>query len=112
MKGRVASWLNLKPVISLDAAGKSILLEKAFSQKGNVRKVLKRIERALSGKSVWKYSVLHAHDPDAATVYAAQLESRLGKPPDFIIDISPVVGLSAGLGALAVSLMVEEENHG
>ena len=107
MKGRIANWLNLKPIISLDGNGKSVLLEKAFSQKGNVQKVLRRINKAVSKKKVWKYSVLHAHDPAAAKLYAKQLEIQLGKPADFIIDISPVVGLSAGLGALAVSIMYE-----
>jgi DegV family protein with EDD domain len=107
MKGRIANWLNLKPIISLDGNGKSVLLEKAFSQKGNVQKVLRRINKAVSKKKVWKYSVLHAHDPAAAKLYAKQLEDQLGKPADFVIDISPVVGLSAGLGALAVSLMYE-----
>lgn len=107
MKGKIANWLNLKPIISVDERGKSILLEKAFSQKGNVQKVIKRIRKAVSGKKIWKYSVLHAHDPAVAKQYAKQLEKQLGKPADFIIDISPVVGLSAGLGALAVSLMYE-----
>jgi DegV family protein with EDD domain len=107
MKGKLANWLNLKPIISLDETGKSILLEKAFSQKGNVQKVIRRIRKAVSGKKIWKYSVLHAHDPDAAQWYAGQLEDQLGTSADFIIDISPVVGLSAGLGALAVSLMYE-----
>lgn len=107
MKGRIANWLNLKPIISLNEKGESILLEKAFSQKGNTRKVINRIKHTTAGKKIWKYSVLHAHDPEAAQSYAQNLEAHLGKPPDFIIDISPVVGLSAGLGALAVSLMVE-----
>lgn len=107
MKGRIANLLNLTPIISLDKEGKSILYDKAFSQKGNTKKVMKIIRKKLSENRVWKYSLLHAHDPRAAHRYAQQLSGLLNKEPDFIIDISPAVGLSAGHGAVAVALMVE-----
>jgi DegV family protein with EDD domain len=107
MKGKIANLLNLKPIISLDENGKSILSEKAFSQKGNTKKVIRKISRMTKNKKIWKYSILHAHDIRSAEKYADQIKDTLGIPPEFIIDISPVVGLSAGLGALAVSLMFE-----
>lgn len=107
MKGKIANLLNLKPIIALDKNGKSILSEKAFSQKGNTKKVIKKISRMAATQKIWKYSILHTHDILSAEKYADQIKAVLGKPPEFIVDISPVVGLSAGLGALAVSLMFE-----
>ncbi len=107
MKGKIANWINLKPIISMDDTGKSILLEKAFSQKGNIRKVIGKIRKMASDRKIWKYAVLHAHDLAGAKVYARTLQKVAGKPADFIVDISPVVGLSAGRGALAVSVMFE-----
>ena len=107
MKGWLANVLNLKPIVSVDAEGKSVLYDKAFSQKGNMKKVMKIIQQKMQNNTLWKYSVLHAHDPEEAAWFAEKLTQLLGKKPDFIIDISPAVGLSAGNGAVAVSLMVD-----
>lgn len=107
MKGLLANTLNLKPIVSLDPEGNSILYDKAFSQKGILKKVMKILEKRTLGKTVRAYSVLHAHDPGGAARYAQQLSRMLNKKPEFLIDISPVVGVNAGQGALAVSLMLE-----
>ena len=61
----------------------------------------------MQDNTLWKYSILHAYDPEDAAWFAEKLAQLLGKEPDFIIDISPAVGLSAGHGAVAVSLMVD-----
>lgn len=107
MKGRIAKWLNLKPIISMDAEGRSILLDKAFSQEGNVKKISRLVRSLMKRGNIWNYTVLHGHDQDAARQYARDLEEVIGKPPAFTVDISPAVGVSAGQGALAVSLMLE-----
>jgi len=107
MKGRAANLLNLTPIISLDETGKSVLYDRAFSQKGNMKKVMKIIGKRMRGNRLWKYSILHAHNPEDADWYAQKLTDLLGKGPDFIVDISPAVGLNAGPGATAVSMMLE-----
>ena len=106
-KGLLARALNLKPVVSMDSEGKSCLYKKAFSQKGNIKKVLGVIAGKIKTRTVWKYSILHAHDETGARAYADKMAALLGKAPDFIIDISPVVGLNAGCGALAAAIMFE-----
>jgi hypothetical protein len=53
------------------------------------------------------YAVVHAHAPENASDYAQELEEKLGMKPSYIMDISPVVGLNAGLGAVAVVTMKE-----
>jgi DegV family protein with EDD domain len=107
MKGILAKALNLKPVVAMDSDGKSFLFKKAFSQKGNIKKVLGVIAGKIKNRGAWKYCILHAHDEAGASAYAGKMEVLLGKAPDFIIDISPVVGLNAGCGALATAIMFE-----
>ena len=107
LKGMLAKILNLKPVVSMDNEGKSCLFKKAFSQKGNIKKVLGIISEKTKTRNMWKYCVLHAHDEGAAQVYAAKLQKILGRAPDFMLDISPVIGLNAGCGALAAAIMFE-----
>ncbi|HDQ43995.1 MAG TPA: DegV family protein, partial [bacterium] len=38
LKGKIAGWLNLKPIVSLDAEGRSALTGKAFSTRSNLQK--------------------------------------------------------------------------
>jgi len=107
IKGWAAKVLNLKPIISLDKEGKSIPYGKAFSREGNIKRIIKIIRQKCYRQTLWKYVVLHAHDREEAEALAKKLSGVLNIKPSFIIDISPVVGLNAGHGALAVSLMLE-----
>lgn len=107
MKGWVANALNLKPIVAIDEEGRSTLFEKAFSQKGNMKKVLRIIADRIKGNKVWKYTILHAHDPQAAAWMGTKVAEVIGKPPDYTIDISPVVGLNAGPGAVAISFLLQ-----
>jgi DegV family protein with EDD domain len=107
MKGWLANALNLKPIVAINEEGKSELYEKAFSQKGNMKKVLRIIAKRIKDNKVWKYTILHAHDPQAAAWMAEKVAEVIGKPPDYTIDISPVVGLNAGPGAVAISFLLQ-----
>lgn len=51
-----------------------------------------------------RYAVVHAASSERAAAFAEQLEAMLGKPPEYLMEISPIVGSHAGKGALAVAL--------
>ena len=109
MKGKVAKWLNLKPIVSLDEEGKGIAFGKAFSRKANTRKIMKIVKDLHSKKSVERYCVVHAEAEEKALEYAALAEKILGRPPAYITEISPIVALNAGKGAVALALVQSEE---
>ena len=104
LKGLVATALNLKPVITLDEAGKGAAFSKAFSQKGVIRKILDIVSRTKAEAGIERYAVVHAAAPDRAEEFAERLEGIVGKPPEYIMEISPIVGSHAGKGALAVAV--------
>jgi len=108
MAGAVANLLNLKPIVSMDDNGESELLDKAFSQRGSLRYILRRLAEAAAKNRIWEYAILHAHNPKDAQTYSVEVEKVLGKKPAYAMDISPVVGLNAGVGAVAVSFLFEE----
>jgi DegV family protein with EDD domain len=108
MAGRFARLLNLKPIVSLDDAGESKIFDKAFSQRGILRKILKHLRAGAVAGHVRDYCVLHAHNPEDALAYASEVESVLGRKPAFIMDISPAIGSNAGVGTVAVSFLAEE----
>lgn len=55
--------------------------------------------------TVWNYMILHAHCMEEAYRTAIRMESLIGKKPLSVIDISPIIGMHAGQGAVAVSIM-------
>ncbi|MDA3853569.1 MAG: DegV family EDD domain-containing protein [Bacteroidales bacterium] len=103
--GVVANALGLNPVISMDEEGKSLLFGKTFSQKASLEKIYKHIDHISEGKTVWNYIVLHANNQEGADKAVHQMTQIVGKNPVSVVDISPVIGMHAGNGAVAVSLL-------
>jgi uncharacterized protein len=105
-KGLISRILNIKPIVSVDEHGKSVLLGKTFSQHANVELVLKKIEALNAQQKIWNYVVLHAHNPEGAGEYKRRMQQLTGQDPVAVVDISPVIGMNAGIGATAVSIML------
>jgi hypothetical protein len=49
--------------------------------------------------------MLHAHNPDGARAAGEKLFEITGKKAVSFVDISPVIGMHAGSGAIAVSIL-------
>jgi DegV family protein with EDD domain len=103
MKGFIGKMLNLKPIISIDENGKGVAFGKAFSAKANTQKILEIVKSANSENKIISYSIVHANCLEKANEYSLKLTQSLGQPPQYVTEISPVVGLNAGIGAIAVS---------
>jgi len=104
-KGIIASALGLNPVISMDENGKSLLFGKTFSQEASLNKIYRHIQKISAGKTVWNYMILHAHNPEGAREAEAKMVAMTGLKPVSTVDISPVIGMHAGNGAIAISLL-------
>ena len=105
-KGFIASLLGFNPVISMDEQGKSLLFGNTFSQRASLKKVMSHIAQISRQKTVWNYIVLHAHNPEGAQKTAREMVQLTGKDAASIVDISPVIGMHAGSGAIAISLLL------
>jgi len=103
--GFIANILGLNPVISMNNEGKSLLFGKTFSQKSSLNKVFNHIQKISEGKSVWNYIILHAHNPEGAQKAELEMLEITQKKPISVVDISPVIGMHAGNGTVAVSLL-------
>lgn len=104
-KGFIASMLNLNPIVSMDSNGNSLLFDKAFGQKTCLKKIYKHIEKLSKEKTIWNYIILYAHDASGVKEVEAKIFKMTGKHPVSIVDISPVIGMHAGNGAIAISLL-------
>ncbi len=107
MAGAVARLLNLKPIVALCESGETRIFDQAFSQRGVLRKILRHLRSDDGAGRVGDYCLLHAHNPHDALAYAAEAAAVFGKEPAFTVDISPAIGVHAGVGAVAIAFLNE-----
>ncbi|MFA5466507.1 MAG: DegV family protein [Candidatus Izemoplasmatales bacterium] len=103
--GLAAKIMNLKPVISIDGEGKGIIKEKALSLRKNQKQIIKLIKE----HPLEEYVVVHALDPERALKLANRIEEATGKKAAYITQISPIVAMNAGIGAVAAACVYQEE---
>lgn len=106
--GFMGKLMNLKPVISLDANGMGTILDKAFSVKGNTAKIVKRVEEMKQEHGSLRYAIVHAGSEKRAEEYTKIFKKVLDREPEYIMSISPIVAMSAGIGCVAVAVMAED----
>ena len=70
-----------------------------------LKKIYQHIGKTIQAKSVWNYIILHAHNPAGAEEAEEKMLALTGKKTISTVDISPVIGMHAGNGAIAVSIM-------
>jgi DegV family protein with EDD domain len=107
MKGFLAKILNLKPIVSLDSEGKAAAFGKSFSRKGNKEKILQTIKQLTDKQELWNYAIVHAQNRERAEMYAEKINESIHRSPAYIMDISPVIGVHNGIGAVGIGLMFE-----
>jgi len=107
MKGFLAKILNLKPIVSLDSDGKADAFGKSFNRRGNIKKIMRTIKDRTDREKLWNYAIVHAQNRERAEMYAEQIEGLIRRKPAYIMDISPVIGVHNGIGAVGIALMFE-----
>lgn len=102
LTGFAAKLLNLKPIVSVDEDGESKLYGKAFSRKRNRAKIVDMVRSAHQEHGIRRFAVVHAHAESRAAGFAELISEVVGVPPAYVMDISPVIGLNAGIDAVSV----------
>jgi hypothetical protein len=103
--GFAANAMNFKPVVSIDGEGKGTIIGKAFSVEGNTVKIHSLVSEIQEQKGIERYAIVHANAPDRAKDYESYMLHLTGKQPEYIMDISTIVAMSAGIGTVAVALI-------
>ena len=107
--GFAGKIVNLKPVVSLDEEGKGTIAGKAFSTRANTQAIREMMKEDNTTKGITRYAIVHANDEDRAEDYRRMCVDLLGKEPEYMMNISTIVGMSAGAGSVAVAYMCGEE---
>ncbi len=105
-KGWLARFLHLRPLVTIDREGRAIMIDKAFTLKSGLKKVIRKMtEDKISREE--GYVVLHANVPEEARELGKLIEKITGIPPAGYQEISPVLGLHLGAGTVGVTYMVK-----
>lgn len=108
--GIAGKLINLKPVISLDETGKGKIEAKTFSIKSNINKILKIVSNTNIQNKISRYAIVHANDEKRALEFRDKIVKLLNMEPEYIMNISTIVGMSAGEGSVAVAYISERSN--
>lgn len=101
--GLIGKIVNLKPVVSIDSEGEGIIFDKGLSIKTSNKKIYKHIESILEFNEIEDYAIVHANADDRASSYEKIYTDLIGKPPTYIMNISSIVAMSAGIGTVAIA---------
>lgn len=110
LQGSLARWLGLKPIVSVDREGKSKLYGTAFLARSGMNRMLRMIARGHRDNPIQEYVVLHAGAAADGERCAEAMIGITGFAPLYMTDVSPVVGLHAGKGAVSVAMLLQEDN--
>lgn len=105
--GKIAKFVHLKPIVSLDETGKGNLAGIAFSFPGSLKKTISLVKKAMKQKSILCYSLVHVNNLAEATQYAKVFTQLIGKPPSFIEEVSSITSVAAGKGTIAISYITD-----
>lgn len=101
--GIIGKIMNLKPIISIDETGQGIIFEKSLSLKSSNQKIEKHIREIVEKHGIESFAIVHANAEDRASAYAEKFEKIIGKKPEYVMDISTIVAMNAGIGTVAIA---------
>lgn len=96
--------VNLKPVVSIDKDGNGIVIGKAFSTKGNTKKIKELVKEIKNKEEIESFCIVHANAEERAKEYEEYFEKLLQKESEYMMDISSIVAMSAGIGSVAIAI--------
>lgn len=105
--GFLTDLINLKPIISIDEAGKGVAFGKSFNFDKSLDKILDLIEEKQKTNGIKSLAISHFRNLKGAEDLAQLLESKYAIQVDYICEVSNIVAANAGPKALAVSFIEE-----
>ncbi len=108
-KAWLAGMLDVKPILTLDEAGKLGPVDRARGREALFRRVLQLVDRQLTPRPrVVRFGIAHAEAPEVAERLRAALIAAFSPKDCFLSLASGVLGTHAGPGAWAVFWQVED----
>ncbi|MFP4187028.1 MAG: DAK2 domain-containing protein [Acholeplasmataceae bacterium] len=110
--GLIGKILNLKPVISIDSEGNGIIFDKSLSIRKSNRIIEDHVRSIQELHGIESYAIVHANAKDRADAYRKKYTEIIGKEPAYVMDISTIVAMSAGIGTVAIAYIRKDDRDG
>lgn len=108
-KALIAGMLDVKPILSLDAAGGITPVDRVRGRNNVVPRVLSLLEKRLSPRpNTVRFGIVHAEAPDIAERVRAALVAAYQPRDCFVSLATGVLGTHVGFGAWGVFWQVED----
>lgn len=101
-QGFILGKIKLKPVVSIDSSGKGSIHKKTRTEKRALQAIMNQVEKDFHQEGIREYALVYADDLEALGPLRESMVALTGRMPAYETQISPVVGLNAGRGAVAV----------
>ncbi|MGI6342152.1 MAG: DAK2 domain-containing protein [Bacteroidales bacterium] len=106
-KGFFARLLNINPVLSINTEGKPEVISKIRRIEKAEKDIFDAIEKLIDGGEVHSYAVTSVRNEEMAQKFIDRMREKYGIEPVFTGFASPVLGVNAGPGVTAISIMKE-----
>ncbi|MEA4811299.1 MAG: DegV family protein [Anaerolineaceae bacterium] len=107
--GKVANFVRLKPLISIDENGKGSIPVKSLGVRQNQAQLENLLRSHHQFSPITSYSLSYADDTARLEWLKEAAEKIIGFPPAFIHKISPVLLLLAGSGSVAIGFLQQKK---
>jgi DegV family protein with EDD domain len=111
-KARIADFLKVKPIISIDTEGKGFVCAKSFSFEAAFEKIINMIntKEKKENLTLQEYAIVHAGAEAKAIEFSNITTSYFRKTPEYIDSVSLAIGLHAGQGCVALAVRLKQSN--
>ncbi len=106
-KGFLATLLQIKPVIGLDAEGKAVELAKVIGKKRVAEKTLELALAYARQLMRPKFIIVHMMAQEQAEKFRRFIAAEYSQQDIPVLEASPALGLHAGVGAAAIAVLGE-----
>mgnify|MGYP001110652342 CR=1 FL=1 len=99
--------LEIKPILFFNEEGKIDALERVRTKKKALQRLISLVEEKAAERPV-RIGITHANVAQEAQAFHDEIIKRLDCLEIFTVELSPVIGVHVGPGAIGVSVYVEE----
>lgn len=105
-KARIAEFVKVKPIISIDTEGKGFVCGQSFSLEAAFEKIINMIntKEKKENLTLQEYAIVHAGAQEKAIEFSTITTARFNKSPEYIDSVSLAIGLHAGQGCIALAV--------
>jgi hypothetical protein len=100
--------VKIMPVVTLNRDGKGELYNISFSLSGSDKKIIRHIRKIASDNNIESYNIVHVNNEAGAKRLGQLITNLIGTKPDYIMETSSIVSISAGEGAVAISYLLRK----